>query len=129
MDIVKLIHKILGETLLIIALVGVVLALIGLIRRQALERAEDIFGMVYAGLLDLQALLGLVSFIYLLTLTGTGLLTSKFILHPILMILALIVVHASRKQRSGPVPARHRAQLVAYGLSLLLIFAGRMILV
>ncbi len=105
-----------------------ILAIIGLIRKQTMERAENIFGMIYAGLLDLQALLGLVSFIYLITLAGTGLLTSKFILHPILMILAVVVVHASRSRRNGPVPARHWAQLVAYGLSLVLVFAGRMIL-
>lgn len=128
MDIIRMIHRFLGETLLLIALIGVILAIIGLIRKQAMERAEHIFGMIYAGLLDLQALLGLVSFIYLITLAGTGLLTSKFILHPILMILAVVVVHASRSRRDGPVPARHWAQLVAYGLSLVLVFAGRMIL-
>lgn len=128
MDIIRMIHRFLGETLLLIALIGVILAIVGLIRKQAMERAESIFGMVYAGLLDLQALLGLVSLVYLISLAGTSLLTSKFILHPILMLLAVVVVHASRGRRSGPVPARHWAQLVAYGLSLVLVLAGRMLL-
>ena len=55
-------------------------------------------------------------------------LLSIFILHPILMLLAVVVVHASRSRRDGAPPARHWAQLIAYGLSLVLIFAGRMIL-
>lgn len=127
MDIVSLVHRILGETLLLIALLGVVLAIVGLVRKQELEEPEKIFGMAYAGFLDAQVLLGLVQFIYLLTLTSTSLLASGLILHPILMILAVVVVHASRAWRNSPLPARHRAQLVAYGLSLILIFAGRMI--
>jgi hypothetical protein len=122
-----MIHRFLGETLLLIALVGVILAIIGLVRKQAMERAERIFGLIYAGLLDLQALLGLISLIYLISLAGTSILTGLFIVHPILMILAVVVVHASRSRRSGPVPDRHWAQLVAYGLSLLLVFAGRML--
>jgi heme A synthase len=128
MEAIKLIHRILGETLLLIALVGVILAIVGLVRKRALEKPERIFGLVYAGLLDLQALLGLIQFIYLLTIAGTALITSAFILHPILMILAVVVVHASRAWRNSPVPVRHRAQLAAYGLSLVLVLAGRMIL-
>jgi heme A synthase len=128
MDIIRMIHRFLGETLLLIALIVVILAIIGLVRKKAAERAERIFGFVYSGLLDLQVLLGLVIFIYLITIAGSGLLTSRFILHPILMILAVVVVHASRARRSAGVPARHWAQLIAYGLSLLLVFAGRMIL-
>jgi hypothetical protein len=71
--------------------------------------------------------LGLVQFIYLLTLTGTSLLASGLILHPILIILAVVVVYANRAWRDSTVPVRHSAQLVAYGLSLILITAGRMI--
>jgi heme A synthase len=128
LDIVRLIHRILGETLLLIALLGVVLAIAGLVRKQVLDKPERIFGLVYAGLLDLQALLGLANIAYLLSLAGWSLLTVAFILHPILMILAVIVVHASKRWREGSTPTRHWAQLGAYGASLVLIFAGRMIL-
>jgi hypothetical protein len=127
MSIINSIHRYLGETLLLIALLGVILALVGLVRKKELEPAERIFGLAYSGLLDLQALLGIIQFVYLLTLGGSGLIMSRFIFHPILMLLAVVVVHASRAWRSSPLPTRHRAQLVAYGLSLLLIFAGRMI--
>jgi hypothetical protein len=126
MDVVSLIHRFLGETMLLIALAGVILAIVGLVRKKEMEKAENVFGAVYAGLLDLQALLGLVQFVYILVVGGTGLLTFRFILHPVLMILAVVVVHASRSWRHGPIPIRHRAQLIAYGLSLVLIFAGRM---
>lgn len=128
MNIITTIHRYLGETMLLIALVGVILAIIGLVRKKELAKAENIFGIVYAGLLDLQALLGIVQFVYIVVVAGTSLLLSSFVLHPILMILAVVVVHASRSRRSGEMPGRHWAQLIAYGLSLILIFAGRMIL-
>jgi hypothetical protein len=69
-----------------------------------------------------------VQFVYILIVAGTALLLSSFILHPILMILAVVLVHGSRSRCSGEMPGRHWAQLIAYGLSLILIFAGRMIL-
>ena len=60
MSVITPIHRYLGETLLLVALIGVILAIMGLVRRKELEQPERIFGMAYAGLLDLQALLGLV---------------------------------------------------------------------
>jgi hypothetical protein len=129
MTIIRPVHRYLGEALLLVALAGVILALIGLVRKEKLARAENLFGMAYAGLLDLQALLGLVQFLYLLVQGGTGLVSSLFIVHPVLMVLALMVVHASREWRDREMPVRHRAQLVSYGLSLLLILGGRLILV
>jgi len=127
MGVVSTIHRYLGETLLLVALIGVGLAIVGLVRRREVARAERVFGMVYAGLLDLQALLGIIQLIWLLTAGATGLVTSRFILHPILMVLALVIVHASRAWRDNPPPTRHYAQLAAYGLSLVLILVGRMI--
>jgi len=57
-DVISTIHRYLGETLLLVALIGVILALVALARRREMERAERVFGIIYAGLLDLQALLG-----------------------------------------------------------------------
>lgn len=128
MNIVSTIHRFLGETLLLLALVGIILAIIGLVRKKEQAKIENVFGIAYAGLLDLQALLGIVQFVYILIVTGPALALSRFILHPILMLLAVVVVHGSRSRRSAAPPARHWAQLIAYGLSLILIFAGRMIL-
>ncbi|MGD8794028.1 MAG: hypothetical protein PVF47_15860 [Anaerolineae bacterium] len=129
MNVISLIHRILGETLLLVALLGVILAVAGIVRKKKMDRPEKIFGLSYAGLLDLQALLGLIQFVYLLINGATGLISSLFILHPILMVLAVIVVHASRTWRESPIPTRHRAQLISYGLSLLLTFTGRMIMI
>jgi heme A synthase len=114
-------HRILGETMLLIALVGVIFAIVGLVRKKELEKPERIFAIVYSGLLDLQALLGLV---FYFLLPGP---VRPTILHPILMVLAVVVVHIERRWQSSPVPTRHWAQLGIYGLSLLLVFAGRMI--
>lgn len=126
MEVVSTIHKYLGEALLLVALIGCVLAVVALVRKREMPRVERIFGSAYAGLLDLQALLGLIQFIWLMTQGATGLVTSTFILHPILMVAAVVVVHVSRIWRDNPPPAGHYAQLIAYGLSLALIFAGRM---
>ena len=49
------------------------------------------------------------------------------LLHPILMILAVVVVHVGRQWRDSPVPTRHWAQLGVYGLSLVLVLAGHMV--
>ncbi len=127
MDLIRLLHRILGETLLLIALIGIILAIVGLIRKQAMERGEAIIGLLYPGLLYLQALLGIVVYVLLMTQAGMPLIVWPLVLHPILMILAMVVVHASRTWRNGPPPTRHWAQLAAYGLSLVLILAGRMI--
>jgi hypothetical protein len=129
MNVISSVHRYLGETMLLIALVGVILAIAGLVRKKKLEPAERIFGFAYAGLLDLQALLGLIQFIWLLSRVGSSLLSWRYILHPVLTVLAVIVVHGSRSWRESPMPLRHRAQLGAYGVSLLLIFAGRMLFV
>jgi hypothetical protein len=129
MNVIGSIHRYLGEAMLLIALVGVVFAVVGLVRKKELQPVERIFGSAYAGLLDLQVLLGIVQFVWLLSKVGSSLLSWRYILHPVLMILAVIVVHGSRAWRDSSKPLRHRAQLGAYGLSLLLIFAGRMLFI
>ena len=53
MNVVTLLHRFLGETMLLIALVGVILAIIGLVRKKEMEKAENVFGVVYAGLFEL----------------------------------------------------------------------------
>ena len=96
MNVISLTHRILGETLLLVALIGVILAIVGLARKKQTERPEKIFGISYAGLLDFQALLGLIQFVYLLVSGATGLISSFFVLHPIFMLSAVTVIHASR---------------------------------
>jgi hypothetical protein len=122
-EIVAPIHRYLGETMLLVAIIGVVLAIVGLVRKQVLEKPENVFAMVYSGLLDLQVVLG---FLFFFLLPGPG---RPTILHPILMTLAAVMVHAGRAWRGSPSPTRHWAQLGIYGASLMLIFAGRMLLV
>lgn len=48
MNIVSTIHRFLGETLLLIALIGVVLATIGLVRKKQMAKAENVFGIAYS---------------------------------------------------------------------------------
>lgn len=126
MSIINTVHRYLGELMLLVALIGVILAVAGLVRKKTWQKPEEIFGMAFAGLLDLQALLGIIYWVYLL-INVKRILSPAYILHPLFMIGAVVVVHASRKWRSGPKAIRHRAQLAAYGASLVLIFVGRMI--
>ena len=121
-EIIAPIHRYLGETMLLVALIGVILAIVGLVRKKTLEQPENIFAMIYSGLLDLQVVLGIV---FYFLLPGPA---RPTILHPILMVLAAIVVHVGRTWRNSPIPIRHRAQLAIYGASLILIFVGRMLL-
>lgn len=120
-EIVAPIHRYLGETMLLVALLGVILAIVGLVRKNSLEKPENIFAMIYASLLDLQVVLGIVFYLLLPAPARPT------ILHPIVMVLAAVVVHVGRAWRNSPAPTRHWAQLAIYGLSLVLIFAGRMI--
>jgi len=115
------IHRYLGETMMLIALVGIVLAIVGLVRKKKLERTERIFGMIYSVLLDVQLLLGV---IFYFLLPGPS---RPTILHPIIMVLAVNVVHVSRAKRNGPRPTCHQVQLGVYVLSLALVLIGRMI--
>jgi hypothetical protein len=114
------IHRILGEVTLLIALVGVMLAVVVLVRKTVLENPERILAIAFLAPLDLQALLGSISYFSLPALTRPTL------LHPILMILAVMVVHMGCRSRKNPSPAHLWAQLSIYGLSLVLVFAGRM---
>lgn len=46
MDVISTIHRYLGETLLLVALIGVILALVALARQREMERAERVFGII-----------------------------------------------------------------------------------
>ena len=47
MNIIATIHRYLGETMLLIALIGIILAIIGLIRKKELDRAENILAPLH----------------------------------------------------------------------------------
>lgn len=122
-EIVAPIHRYLGESMLLVALAGVILAIVGLLRKQALDKPENVLAMVYSGLLDLQVVLGI---LFYFLLPGPA---RPTLLHPVLMIAAAIVAHVGRVWRNSPSPTRHWAQIGIYGASLVLILAGRMLLV
>jgi hypothetical protein len=120
-NIIAPIHRYLGETMLLVALAGVGLAVAGLVRKKQLKRTERVFAIVYSVSLDIQLVLGL---IFYFLLPGPA---RPTLLHPLLTFLAAVVVHVGRSWRESPTPLRHRAQLGVYGLSLVLILAGRII--
>lgn len=84
MNIVLEIHSIVRFLVLLLAIVGIVLGLIGLAQKKAPAKTDLTVGSIFLGLYDLQMLLGL-----LVILLG-GLTNA---LHPVVMFVGLVVAH------------------------------------
>lgn len=84
MNIVLEIHSIIRFLVLLLAIVGIVLGLIGLAQKKAPAKTDLTVGSIFLGLYDLQMLLGL-----LVILLG-GLTNA---LHPVVMFVGLVVAH------------------------------------
>jgi len=109
---------------LLAALVGVGRAAIALVRDSAFGRADRIIRAAYNGLLDLQALYGIGLTLYLLVRFGFDPLWPRRILHPLIMLGAVVVAHGARALAGEDDPSRHRAQLIGYLVSFAIIFVG-----
>ncbi len=119
-----LIHGELRWIFLLVALVGVVRAALALARGGQFGRFDRIVRAVYNGLLDLQALYGLVLVIYLWGRFGFQVLWWRRILHPAVMLLAVVVAHGARAFGGRDDRRQFRAQLAAYVISLAIIVVG-----
>ncbi len=88
MDIVLALHSIVRFLVLLLAIVGIVLGLIGLAQKKAPAKTDQTVGSIFLGLYDLQMLIGL-----LIILLG-GLTNA---LHPIVMFIGLVVAHGLQR--------------------------------
>jgi heme A synthase len=112
-------HSGLRYLVLLAAVVALVIQLVGTLRSAPYQRPSRISMAAYVGLLDLQALLGIV-------LVVLGCFYPAVIGHLMMMLFALIVVHAcsvlARKQASGR--RAHGIALAGVVISLALIVGG-----
>lgn len=113
MDIVFFIHSLLRFVILVVALAGVVLALVSISNKQLLEKQQRMLAAAFVGLYDLQALVGI-----LLILLG-GLTQA---VHPLVMLIGVIVAHGLQsmtKREAGPNAAVTRLALFVVPLAII----------
>lgn len=127
MDILLAIHSILRWVVLLVAVAAIVKLGFGWLRAGNYDSLDRGVVMGYSGLLDLQALLGMI------LLFGAGFfLREGFpvvrILHAIVMILAVITGHLASGGKQAPPIARYRRALGAIAGSLVLILIGIIII-
>ncbi len=122
MDIVLAIHSLVRWVILLVAVVAIVKFALGWLRRAQGDRMDRGLMSGFSGLMDLQALLGLI------VLVGGGLTGVGFpfyrIEHTVTMIVAVVVAHLPVRWRNAAGPVRARNNLVAILVSLALIVVG-----
>ncbi len=120
MNIVLTLHSIVRWLVVVVAVVALVKFALGLSRRAAPDNMDRGLMSGFSGLVDLQALLGII-LIVLLTLNG-GFLT--FLPHIGVMILAVLVAHLPMRWRKVNDPSVIRNNLFTLVGVLVLVFIG-----
>jgi uncharacterized membrane protein YphA (DoxX/SURF4 family) len=114
------IHSWVRWLILSVALFGTARSFVSMLSVSARFTRLDVgVSRAYAGLLDLQLLLGV-----LLVLGAATLQDTIIWIHPIIMIPAVVVAHLSRRFAAQPDRKRHQRQLAIYFGSLALIVLG-----
>ena len=124
---IGLVHGELRWLFLLAALAGVIRSAVALARGSEFGRVDRIIRAAYNGLLDLQALYGFGLMIYLVAKFGVAPLWPRRVLHPIVMLIAVIMAHAARAFGRADDQSQLRAQLVGYLVSLVIVFGGVLI--
>jgi hypothetical protein len=127
-------HSILRWIVLILAVVAFVRALVGWLGQKEWTALDNRFGMLLSASTDLQVLLGIILYIFLSPITTTafrdlgtamGNELQRFwtLEHVLLMIVALILIHAGRATSKSAEGARskHKRAAIFFGLAILVI--------
>lgn len=124
--IIGTIHGELRWIFALVALVGIVRSVYGLVRDEQFSTLDSRLALAYSILLDLQALYGIGLILYLgLAKLDSFEATFRWIgWHPIWMLAAVVVGHLGSRWKSAPDETRFRVQLGVYILSLILIVIG-----
>jgi uncharacterized membrane protein YphA (DoxX/SURF4 family) len=118
------IHSFVRWLILSLALFGTARSFVSMLSVSGRFTRLDVgVSLAYAGVLDLQFLLGI-----LLVLGALTLQTTVPWIHPMIMIPAIIVAHLSRRFAALPDRKRHQRQLAIYLGSLVLIAIGLMVI-
>ncbi len=119
-DTLLYVHSMLRWLILSIAVFGSARSFVSMLSVSARFTRLDLgVSRIYAILLDIQLLVGV-----LLVLAALTLQQPVPWIHPVIMIPAVIIAHLSRRFRTQPDRKRHQAQLAIYLSSLALIVIG-----
>lgn len=122
MGIVLMIHSLLRWLIVAVAVIAVVKYAVGLLRATAWQGMDRGLLAGYTGLLDLQALLGLILLVWG-GLAGQGWPLFR-IEHAVVMIAAVAAAHMLGRNKAGEPRVLYRRGLLAIVVSLLLIVVG-----
>jgi hypothetical protein len=122
-DIVLMIHSLVRWLVLVVAAAAIVKFAIGWLRGGRYDGMDRGLSAGFAGLMDLQMLLGLVM------LFGQGFFGELGfpryrIEHTVMMVLAVVVGHLPRRWKNAPAAVRHRNSLICILVALALVIAG-----
>ena len=122
MTILLTIHSLVRWVITLVAIALIVRLVVGLVRKQAFDKLARILTASFSGLMDTQALLGL---LFLLVSGFGGIGFPRYRLeHVAAMVVALIVAHLPALWKKAPDNIRTRNTLIAVVVSLLIIFLG-----
>ena len=127
MDTLLFIHSLLRWLILLVAVAALAKLAYGWLRAGIFDGIDRGLVMGYSGLLDLQALLGLILLFGNGFVGGEGFPLPR-ILHAIVMILAVVAGHLAGRGKTDPAKARYRRALAAIAGSLVLVLIGIIIL-
>lgn len=116
-------HSILRYIIVIIALIAGIKFLIGWLGSREYNRTDRILTSSYAGLVDLQVLIGLIFFLWT-GFSGAGFGDLFRWEHAFVMILAAVAAHTPLRWADAPDKIRYRNNLLAIVASLILIYVG-----
>ncbi|NLX08341.1 MAG: hypothetical protein GXY36_01650 [Chloroflexi bacterium] len=121
------IHSDFRWLVVLLALIALLRLVVGVVRRDAFDRFAVISLRAYTIALDIQFLIGVIFIIWSEIDTGSGF-TRHRIEHAVVMLIAVIVAHLPERWKASSAPTRYRNTLLAAIGSLLIIFAGVILL-
>ncbi|MBK9249719.1 MAG: hypothetical protein IPM69_16780 [Ignavibacteria bacterium] len=122
MDIILNAHSHTRWLVLTIAVVTVLLYLFGWLSKRSFSKFDRIMGSVFVGILDMQALIGIVMLVMLLV-EGTTL-QVKQLEHIGTMFCAVAIAHLTARWKKLPDTLRFRNSLLFYIMALILVIHG-----
>lgn len=122
MDILLMVHSIIRWLIVAVGLIALVKFAIGWLGNGRFSGMDRGLTSGFSGLMDLQALLGLIFLIWS-GIDGVGFPRHR-IEHAVTMILAVIVVHMPARWKGKPDEIRFRNSLIVVLVTAVLIFAG-----
>ena len=130
-------HNLLRWIVLLLLITGVALAITGLAGKKEWKKKDALAGLLLTIFMDIQFLVGFILYAFVSPFTraafadfGAAMKNADLrfyaVEHILLMVIALAFVHIGRVKSKKAVasPKKHKAALLWYGLSLLLVLAG-----